>query len=74
MFPLQLADKGLSKEVLPSTLELVKTGWLMEAPQYSYHWVDLHTYSQHNLTKVLIGRLYSTIDCNFQEKGSRPPL
>ena len=34
----------------------------------------LHTYikRQPNLSKVLIGRLYSVIDSNFQEKGSKP--
>ena len=34
----------------------------------------LHTYlkKQPKLSKVLIGRLYSVIDYNFQEKGSRP--
>ena len=35
----------------------------------------LHTYlkqQQPKLSKVFIGRLYSTIDCNFKEKGSRP--
>ena len=79
VFPPELADEGLSREVLLSTLEQVKTGrtdcsWkLHDTPTIGFY-RQLHTYlkSQHNLSKVTIGRFYSAIDCNFQQKGSRP--
>ena len=79
VFPPELADEGLSRDVLFSTLEQLKTGctdrsWkLHDTPTIGFY-RHLHTYlkSQHNLSKVLIGRLYSAIDCNFKEKGSRP--
>ena len=79
MFPPELADEGLSKEVLFSTLEQVKAGctdhsWKLHSTPAIGFYRHLHTYLKHqqDLSKVLIGRLYFAIDCNFQEKGSRP--
>ena len=79
MFPPELIEQGLCQEVLSSTLEQVRAGsvdhsWkLCGTPTIGFY-RKLHTYlkQQPNLSKVLIGRLYSVIDCNFQEKGSRP--
>ena len=79
MFPPELREQGLCQEVLSSTLELVRAGnvdhsWkLCDTPTIGFY-RKLHTYlkRQPNLSKVLIGRLYSVIDSNFQEKGSRP--
>lgn len=78
VFPPELADEGLSREVLFSTLEQLNTGctdhsWkLHDTPTIGFY-QHLHTYLKHqHLSKVSIGRLYSTIDYNFQKKGSRP--
>ena len=78
-FPPELADEGLSQEGLCSTIEQVRTGctdcsWKLHGTPTIGFYQNLHTYlkQQPNLSKVLIGRLYSAIDCNFQEKGSRP--
>ncbi len=79
VFPLELREQGLSQEVLFSTLELVRAGnvdhaWkLCGTPTIGFY-RKLHTYLKRHpkLSKVLIGRLYSVIDRNFQEKGSRP--
>ena len=81
MFPPELREQGLCQEVLSSTLELVRAGnvdhsWkLCGTPTIGFY-RKLHTYlkRQPNLSKVLIGRLYSVIDSNFQEKGSRPDI
>ena len=79
MYPPELREQGLCQEVLSSTLELVQAGnvdhsWkLCGTPTIGFY-RKLHTYlkRQPKLSKVLIGRLYSVIDNNFQEKGSRP--
>ena len=79
MFPPELIEQGLCQELLSSTLEQVQAGsvdhsWkLCGTPTIGFY-QKLHTYlkRQPKLSKVLIGRLYSVIDCNFQEKGSRP--
>ena len=79
VFPSELIEQGLCQEVLSSTLELLQAGsvdcsWnLCGTPTIGFY-RKLHTYlkRQPKLSKVLIGRLYSIIDCNFQEKGSRP--
>lgn len=68
------------QEVLSATLEQVQAGSVDhsgklcdDTPTIGFY-RKLHTYlkKQPKLSKVLIGRLYSVIDCNFQEKGSRP--
>ena len=79
MFPPELIEQGLCQEVLSSTLEQVRAGsvdhsWKVCGTPTIGFYRKLHTYlkQQPKLSKVLIGRLYSVIDCNFQEKGSRP--
>ena len=79
MFPPELIEQGLCQEVLSSTLEQVRAGsvdhsWKVCSTPTIGFYRKLHTYlkQQPKLSKVLIGRLYSVIDCNFQEKGSRP--
>ena len=79
MFPPELIEQGLCQEVLSSTLEQVRAGsmdhsWKVCGTTTIGFYRKLHTYlkQQPKLSKVLIGRLYSVIDCNFQEKGSRP--
>ena len=76
MFPEELTEQGLSEEVLFSILSEVQTGspshfWELNGIPSIGFYRALHT--RHlRITKVLIGRFYATIDCNFQEKGSRP--
>ena len=81
VFPEELIEQGLSEEVLYSTLSNIQ----LQVGSSSHFWKlngipsigfyrTLHTYlkRQPNITKMLIGKFYTTIDCNFQEKGSRP--
>ena len=77
MFRPELLE-GLSQEVLSSTLEHVRTGndfsWkLCNTPTIGFY-RKLHAYlkQQPNLSKVVIGKLYSVIDSNFLKKASRP--
>jgi hypothetical protein len=79
VFPLELAEEGLSQKALGLAVEQVRTGcaycsWkLTNTPTIGFY-RHLHAYlkGQQNLSKVLIGRLYLVIDTNFQEKASRP--
>lgn len=79
MFPEELIEQGLSEEVLFSTLSNLQTRssshfWeFIGIPSVGFYRA-LHTYLRRHLriSKVLIGRFYVTIDCNFQEKGGRP--
>lgn len=73
--PPELADEGLSR----LTVDQVRTSdtncsWkLRGTPTIGFYW-HLHNYlkRQPNLSKVLIGRLYTAIDSNFQVKACRP--
>ena len=78
MFPPELTDKGFSQEALSSAVTQVRTGsadcsWKLHGTPTIGFYRKLHTYlkSQPNLSKVLIGKLYSAIDPSFQEKASR---
>ena len=77
MFPEELIKGGLSEEILFSTLSDIE----LQVGSSSYFWElngipsigfyrRLHTYlkSLQNISKVLIGKYYVTIDRNFQEK------
>ena len=79
MFPEELIEQGLSEEVFFSILSQVQTGkpshvWKLNGIPSIGFYRALHTYlrKHQKITKVLIGKFYATIDCNFQEKGSRP--
>ena len=79
MFPEELIKQGLSEEVLFSTLSEIQAGnpsyfWELNGIPSIGFYRTLHTYLKRQLriTKVLIGKFYATIDCNFREKGSRP--
>jgi len=79
MFPEELIERRVSEKVLFSTLSNLQTGrsshfWEVNGISSVGFYRALHTYLRKHLriSKVLIGRLYVTIDCNFQEKGSRP--
>ena len=79
MFPEELFEQGLSKEVLFSILTEVQIGkpshiWeLNDVPTIGFY-RTLHTYlwKHLKLTKVVIGKFYATIDRRLREKGSRP--
>jgi len=80
VFPEELAKQGLTEELLLSTIYEVKSGhgnsnlWeLHTIPSIGFYRI-LHSYlkRQPTIPKVLIGRFYAAIDCNFQGKGARP--
>ena len=63
----------MSEESVRTGSDHVDSVWtLCDTPTIGFD-RRLHTYlkQQPNLSKVLIGKLYSTIDSNFQEKASR---
>ena len=69
MFPKELIEQGLSEEVLFSTLFKVQDG---NSSIGFYRALHIYLSRHLKITKVIIGRFYTTIDCNFREKGSRP--
>ncbi len=79
VFPSELIEQGLDQEVLSSTIEQVRDGsvklsWKLYGNATVGFYRKLHTYlrQQPTLSKGLIGTIYSVIDVNFQERGSRP--
>ena len=70
----ELIEQGLCQEILSSTLEQVRAGssWKVCGTPTIIKSYTPTLNQQPKLSQVLIRRLYSVINCNFQEKGSRP--
>ena len=78
MYPSELMEQGLTEEVLSQSLDQVRSGreessWKLSGIPTVGFYRQLHYYLKRQpMSKVLIGKLYCAIDCNFKEKASRP--
>ena len=78
MYPSELLEQGLTEKVLSQSLNQVRSGreessWKLSGIPTVGFYRQLHYYLKRQpMSKVLIGKLYCAIDCNFKEKASRP--